>query len=112
IAGRIQHGHLVSQALRRHAKHPAQLAAAEQTEPFTRRNRGSQVARGPRHVVGGKRIARAASVCFARNAASFFATMGSLAAIIAAANSPAFAAPASPIANVATGMPFGIWTIE
>jgi hypothetical protein len=32
--------------------------------------------------------------------------------MMATANSPAFAAPASPMANVATGMPFGIWTIE
>ena len=38
IAARIEHDNLVPQTLRRHAKHPAQLAAAEQTEPFTRRN--------------------------------------------------------------------------
>ena len=36
----------------------------------------------------------------------------SLAASSAIANSAAFAAPASPIANVATGMPFGICTID
>lgn len=31
---------------------------------------------------------------------------------MAIANSAALAAPASPMANVATGMPFGIWTME
>ena len=65
-----------------------------------------------RYAAGGTRIARAAFVCFRRNAASFRATAGSVPAIIATAKSPAFAAPASPIANVATGMPLGICTIE
>ena len=48
----------------------------------------------------------------ARNAASFLRDAGSVAAIIATANRPALAAPASPIANVATGMPLGICTID
>ena len=51
-------------------------------------------------------------VCFCRKAASFRASAGSPVASIATANSPAFAAPASPMAKVATGMPLGIWTID
>src|SRR5262249_31943699 len=61
---------------------------------------------------GGTRIARAAFVWFNRNAASFLAIPGSGPASIATAKKPALAAPASPIANVATGIPFGICTIE
>ena len=66
----------------------------------------------PATPAGGTRIARAAFVCFRRNAASFLATRDRSPASSATANRPAFAAPASPIANVATGMPFGICTIE
>ena len=57
-------------------------------------------------------MARAAAVCFARKSSSFARSAGSLDASIATANSAAFAAPAVPIAKVATGMPLGICTIE
>ena len=43
---------------------------------------------------------------------NFFFTVELLFAIIAAANSPAFIAPSSPIARVPTGIPLGIWTID
>ena len=106
---RVEHRDPVAQALRGHAEHPAELAAAQQPEPGAG---GNDRTHAEPHAAGGTRIARAAFVCFSRNAASFLATAGSVAAIIATANRPAFAAPASPIANVATGMPLGIWTIE
>ena len=55
---------------------------------------------------------RAFSVCVARNWASFIARSPSSVASIAIANSAAFDAPASPMANVATGTPRGICTID
>lgn len=53
-------------------------------------------------------IARAASVWRARYASSFARSTGFSFASIATANKAAFAAPATPIAKVATGIPFGI----
>src|SRR5688572_4183590 len=53
-----------------------------------------------------------ASVCFARKSESFFCMAGSDNASRATAKSAALAAPASPIAKVATGIPFGICTVE
>src|ERR1700761_6901473 len=61
---------------------------------------------------GGSVMACAAWFCRTRNAASFSAYSGDVPLNSDTANSAAFAAPASPIANVATGTPFGICTIE
>src|SRR5205823_10325358 len=67
---------------------------------------------GAHFFFGGSVIARTAVVCLARNAASLAESDGSLRASHATANSAALAAPASPIAKVATGMPFGICTVD
>ena len=48
----------------------------------------------------------------ARSAARAAASASSSPASRATANSAAFVAPASPMANVATGIPAGIWTID
>src|SRR5450755_1871122 len=61
---------------------------------------------------GGSVFARAVAVCLARKSASLAANDGSLRASHAMANSAALAAPASPIAKVATGMPLGICTVD
>src|SRR5262249_12731740 len=53
-----------------------------------------------------------ASACAARNCTSRSASFASPSASIDTANRPAFAAPASPIAKVATGMPLGICTMD
>ena len=105
----IEHRRPVAQALRGHAEHAAELAAAQQAEPCAGRDRGhcrrlrSRAARASR--------ARSPSAS-TRNAASLRARAGSVAAMSATAKRPALAAPASPIAKVATGMPLGICTID
>ena len=72
---------LVAQALRRHAEHAAELAAAQQAQPGARRNRVRMRSRAsPSGHAGGTRIARAVVVCFSRNAASLRASAGSVAA--------------------------------
>src|SRR5688500_4278549 len=53
-----------------------------------------------------------ASVCRILNCASLVSSPLSDSASTAIANNEAFAAPASPIASVATGMPFGICTVD
>src|SRR5487761_2177595 len=114
----VEDGDPVAEALGRHAEHATELAASEQPQPFAGHDRRPclrlvvRALRALAHAAGGTRIARAALVCFWRNAASFLASDGSAAARTATANSAAFAAPASPIANVATGMPLGICTID
>ena len=68
--------------------------------PFTRRRAAAAPSPPRRRGVGaGSRAARSARE-------------SSVAASMATANSAAFVAPASPMANVATGMPAGICTIE
>src|SRR5450830_1336397 len=57
-------------------------------------------------------MALAAAVCVVRKASSWSARASSLAASIATAVSAAFAAPASPMAKVATGTPLGICRID
>src|SRR5688572_10275389 len=53
-----------------------------------------------------------ASDCFARKSTSFLFSSESVNASMAMAYSAALAAPASPMAKVATGIPLGIWTVE
>src|SRR5688572_5096175 len=76
---------------------------------------GAQDLRGPAnlgfHSLSGGLLSTA-SVCLRRNSSSFFASSLSESASSATAKSAALAAPASPIANVATGIPFGICTVE
>ena len=103
-------------------EHAAELAAADDAERGARRD---PAVAGRRAVAPGALplrrrahfssalIARAASVWRWRYASSSRAQPGVVSvASIATANRAALAAPALPIANVATGMPLGIWTIE
>src|SRR5262245_7542593 len=56
--------------------------------------------------------ANTASDCFLRNPSNFSRIMSLEVARIAAARRAAFFAPASPIANVPTGIPLGIWAVD
>ena len=117
----VEHRRAVAHRLRGVDEHPAELAAADDAE----RRPGRDVGRGRRARAPGRRfaldgarhfssalIARAASVWRARYASSRPRRSASPAASRATAKSAALAAPALPIAKVATGMPLGIWTIE
>src|SRR5688500_8565572 len=63
------------------------------------------------HSLSGAALSTA-SVCLRRKASSFFPRSLSERESKATANNAALAAPASPIAKVATGMPLGICTVE
>src|SRR6218665_2922212 len=63
------------------------------------------------HATGGRVMRRAASVCSARKACRRWRSAGFSLASMATANSAALAAPALPIAKLATGMPRGICTM-
>src|SRR5690606_29399142 len=76
---------------------PGQLPASEDAEPV--------------HVRGSS-LAATSALCRSLKASSAPAIRGWSAARIAAANRAALAAPASPIAKVATGTPAGICTID
>ena len=118
---RVEHGGAVAHRLRGMDEHPAELPAADDAERRPRRDVGhGRFARAPgrrlaldaaRHLSWAL-IARAASVWRARYASSRPRRPASPEASRATAKSAALAAPALPIANVATGMPLGIWTIE
>ncbi len=83
-------------------EHAAELATAEHGD-------GAAVGLGvDRGHVRSCDIARAAAVCSARKASSCWRSAASRVASIATANSAALAAPAGPMAKVATGMPLGI----
>ena len=113
----IEHGGAIAHRLRGVHEHPAELAAADDAEGRA----GSEIRRSPapagRPAEPGVTsdsavIARAASVWRRRYASSLARSAASPLASIATANSAALAAPALPMAKVATGMPLGIWTIE
>src|ERR671914_1609135 len=76
---------------------------------------GAEYLRGPAdlgfHGLGSSAFLTA-SACLARNSISFLFRLESVKASMAMAYSAAFAAPASPIAKVATGIPLGICTVE
>src|SRR6185437_722435 len=98
-----------SQTRRRKTQHAAKLATAENPDCPARRHGRCQpfdVA----HLSDG--ASATALVCSARHFASRFASAVSDKARIAAACKAAFLAPLCPMANVATGMPPGIWTME
>src|SRR5205085_12458433 len=117
----LEHRRAIAHRLRRVNEHPAELAAADDAERRARRDpaitRRRAVARAAlpfcrRAHFSSALIARAASLWRWRYASRRVRNAASLAASIATANSAALAAPALPIANVATGTPRGIWTIE
>src|SRR3954469_2389612 len=64
------------------------------------------------HDSSGRVAAFTASDCLTRNACRRLSSSRSASASIETANNPAFAAPPSPIAKVATGMPLGICTMD
>ena len=110
---RVQHGGEVTHALRGVHKHAPQLAAADHTQRgFARAGqdgRGGWAGSGVgAHGAGGSVMPRASSVCWARKVSSCVRRRGLSNASMATANNAALAAPAVPMANVATGMPLGI----
>ena len=124
---RVEHGDPIAAPLRCMREHAAELAAAHDAERRAGRDErrpawtfAERRARRDERAGFGARsahfrsadIARAASVWRARKASSFARSAASSWASIATANRAALAAPATPIAKVATGMPRGIWTIE
>src|SRR5690606_1061634 len=112
ILGRLQYRHLVAHLLCGMRKHAAELAAAHYAQPGFRL--GGRKERSKFFIVAhaGKFIACAACVWRARNSCRRAASASSVPASMAIAVSAALAAPASPIANVETGMPLGICTID
>src|SRR5689334_3048536 len=91
-------------------EHAAELTAAHHTE-YGGRIGGRE--EGFTHFdQTGRVMAWAAAVCSRRKACSFSASASSVAARIATAVRAALAAPASPMAKVDTGTPFGICTID
>ena len=123
----VQHRSKVAHALRGLDEHAPQLTATHHSESdlagFAGRNGGSlHAARGTgqqRRVngaltgahAGGTVILRAVSVCAVRKSSSWRASPGFSPASRATANSAALAAPAAPMAKVATGTPLGICTM-
>src|SRR5207244_7174782 len=97
-----EHGHAVAERARRHGEHAPQLAAAEEAERGSRQD----------HSTSGNCIAATCSRSFSRYSASLRASSASETASRLTAKSPALAAPASPMAKVATGIPLGICTME
>src|SRR5262249_50158159 len=91
-----------------HGEHAAKLAAAENAE-HGRRQDGLA---GCHHSTSGRVIASTVSRCSVRKALSRSRSAGISLASRATAKRPALAAPASPMAKVATGMPLGICTME
>src|SRR3989338_3960682 len=102
VAVGVQHGNAVAHLMRGDNEEAAELAASKHPQHGRRQDHGFSC----------RIIASTRSVCALRNAASFFASAASLAASMATANNPALAAPASPMAKVATGMPLGICTMD
>src|SRR6185503_16484118 len=98
----VEHAHAIAQRARGHGEHASQLAPAEEAERLARQD----------HRTSGSCIAATCSRRPWRYSASFRARDASALASRLTAKSAALAAPASPMAKVATGMPFGICTIE
>src|SRR5690606_20982155 len=97
IDRRVEHLEPQPQRHARQRQHAGQLPAPEDADGAHRR---------------GSSPAATVSVCCRRNPSNACAMPSSEAASMAAANSAALAAPAAPIANVATGTPAGICTID
>src|SRR5690606_17343976 len=92
----IEYRHAIAVILRCGREHPAQLPAAQYAEPGARSDHGNS----------GGWASSTLWVGAARKAASWGGPAS------AAANRPALAAPAAPMAKVATGTPFGICTMD
>ncbi len=97
--------HAVAHAPRRDGEHAAQLAAAQHADSGAGKNRLEhfQVKRVAQHAIGLRRAPRAQLGA---------QTPAGCAARIDTANRAALVAPALPMANVATGTPPGICTID
>src|SRR5690606_23519781 len=116
-AGRIgiEHHGDITHGLRGLHEHAAELAAAHHAQRHGLAavvDGTGQQGKSVHRTHTGSVMARAASVCAVRKACSFSRRAGSSLASRATANSAALAAPAAPMAKVATGMPLGIWTME
>src|SRR5690606_28516488 len=101
LARRIQRHHRHPERGRGQRHHPGQLPAPEDAQPL--HARGS---------IRGSSLAATSAVWRARNASRARATSGWSTASRDAANRAASAAPASPMAKVATGTPAGICTMD
>src|SRR5579871_3398801 len=100
VARRIETEEVESQRVASQCEHAAELAGADDADGHERGGaRGSGLPRTP-------------AVWRSRNDSSAVAMAGWRLARIAAAQSAALVAPAGPMANVATGTPAGICTIE
>ena len=110
VGARIEHDDLVAQALRGHAEHAAELAAAQEPEPGAGQRSWSRSGLAPVRAARASRAPSRSASRGTRRASSRRPDRSRRAS--RRRTSPALAAPASPIANVATGMPFGICTIE
>lgn len=102
ISIRVEYHHRVPHRLCGGDEHAAKLTAAQ----------NAQGSAGENHVISGSFIFFTASDCAARNDCKRRAIFLSFKANSAAANKAALVAPASPMAKVATGTPFGICTID
>src|SRR3569833_621743 len=100
IFGRIQKQEIQSERIARQSKHPAELASAHDSYSHTLL------------VVRGSGVSSTVAGCRSRKDSSAPLISGYLLARMAAAQSAALVAPATPIASVATGVPAGIWTID
>src|SRR6267378_1387156 len=107
-----------AQSVDRFGRKSNQATAPQYRDGIPNRNRlgrvdsRRQVEAGRSPCQPGNLVFFTASAWPARNRARRLASLASLWASIATAKSPALAAPASPIAKVATGIPLGICTIE
>ena len=100
VGCRVEEQKVQAQRIAREREHPAQLASTDNTY---------------RHallITRGSGVSRTVAVCLSRNASRAVATAGYLLARMEAAQTAALVAPATPIANVATGMPAGICTVD
>src|SRR6185369_12224818 len=93
----------------REGQHASELTAAQNADCPARGDERRQL-HGRAHLSDG--ASATVAVCFVRHFANRLARALSPSARMAAAWSAAFLAPLSPIANVATGMPPGIRTMD
>src|SRR6266853_2110880 len=100
LARGVQTQEIQPQRIARQSEHAAELAGAHDAD------------RHVRGVARGSGVPSTPAVWRSRYASSAVAMAGCLLARIAAAHSAALVAPAAPIANVATGTPAGICTMD
>src|SRR3984893_17902985 len=100
LARRVETQEIQTERITRQSEHAAELAGAHDAD------------RHVRGVARGSGLPSTPAVWCSRYASSAVAMAGCLLARIAAAHSAALVAPAAPIANVATGTPAGICTMD